>query len=561
MDDPNDKPIPIDEVSVDDGAGPVRYDGGELQRKLHPAIPDLHIPQLQKILHQQHVRSCRVFVDDLPMGSGFLIGAEHVLTCLHVVEVDGEEGQPVRAAADRISVMFALFEDADDWQQPTGSTRVTVNDVSAYASPSAAERKGKASTAPPQSSELDYAVLKLDADIGAGPVGLLEQRGWFKLPRNLAAVEETTPLMVCHQPQGSIIVSFNTSPNTKYTPDKLRLEYENNTQPGSSGSLVSTMRGQPMALHQYGSVGGLTGEGVANHGVPLAKIAKHIEQNFGVVFAALSAQPEPSSKRSRGLTPGDLDKRDSYVYKTAHDMLHAVYERFQSSYAGYLMNPQQTDELLLRPAFESAIDVTRRQCGELDRFAVSLGYKDASEFDPLIADVVRYFKVAEKTGMQAGVEWRQNIKQLYRSISQAMTGLDRKIEAGVNKNRDLAQPVRDRMQMHVLWSDVMSRLDLAQQHWLTGQLPVKGALSALEDAEQTGEWKRAVAVPNTKSPQEKLSRLRAAYDVARIETVASDQAAPVLQAVMEAMSNEYAIVDDQLLSELEQVVWNRGAAP
>ena len=159
-------------------------------------------------------------------GTGFLVGADLVLTNCHVYR--GVEGKsPVArfgyGAADAKYAEVAVKEPA---------------------------------LAVSSEDKLDFALLRLGEAVG-------KQRGWFKPKRHVFAVDQVQ-LILQHAEGEPLQIGIGRVSAVVDLPP--RVTYTTNTEGGSSGSPVFTMDWQLVAIHHYGV------EGVNNVGIPMAAI-------------------------------------------------------------------------------------------------------------------------------------------------------------------------------------------------------------------------------------------------------------------------------------------------
>ena len=513
---------------------------GALQRTVCPNIPGLYPMTYLKMLHQQVVRSCRIRVEDETRGTGFLIGPNLVLTCLHVIEQTSDEGEPHAAEMGAISVLFSKIP---EWDRIGGTIETRVTNILGYSPPSSSEREGHADKIQPTEDELDYALLQLDRHIGQEQAGIAAQRGWYLLPRAVMALDAATPLMICHQPRDRLTLSINTNPNVFYTGGNYRLNYGVNTTNGSSGSLVSTLAGKPLALHQYGAAGGM--REVSNHGVPLHCIYTHIIKNFSTASEMLRDLPDVNTKW-QSLPPAyKVDDRAAYIYKFSHDILHHVYERYQRTYVRDLMLGPKVNSLQPKK-MSRAVVMVRRQYDKLDEFAIKIGYDGAAELDPYMTELLNQLEDAEAEGDDVAPS---SLIDLYATIAQAMQSLDDMIEKGMRAADGLPDDLVRLSEMHALWGYVMADLDETHANWLRWDAP-EAAAQALKSAKRKGVWTDQPP-PLFPSPSEKLDELEKIYELSSSD----EHFRYKLQAIYSGMSMEYGHLDDCLLGGLEKELW------
>jgi V8-like Glu-specific endopeptidase len=190
-------------------------------------------------------------------GTGFLVAADLVLTNYHVMEPVIEE----KASAGAVQINFGYAETelgvaagsmvklADDWHV-----------ASAPYSASDQEEDGE-----PKAGELDFTLLRLGAPVG-------EKLGWLKLRDSRPQAADTIVFVLQH-PEGKPLKQSIGILHESKTP--MRLRYDADTEPGSSGAAVLDQRLELVALHHAGDPNFKT-KASYNQGVPIALIREHL---------------------------------------------------------------------------------------------------------------------------------------------------------------------------------------------------------------------------------------------------------------------------------------------
>jgi V8-like Glu-specific endopeptidase len=177
-----------------------------------------------------------------PLGTAFLVGPDLVLTNHHVA-FDAFRNHP-----ETVRFRFGFREPADGAPQ-AGTTYGLATNWEVHSSPVA---------------KLDYAVVRLDRRAGEEPVGDFKdapRRGWLKLQK--PDVRQSQGLFILQHPGGKTLKMANGGVR-KVAGD--RVDYEVDTEPGSSGSPVFNNKWQLVALHSR------AGTGQFNQGVPITAI-------------------------------------------------------------------------------------------------------------------------------------------------------------------------------------------------------------------------------------------------------------------------------------------------
>ncbi len=217
---------------------------------------------------------CRVEIDGNAAGTGFLVGADAMLTNYHVLESVLKEptlakkvtcrfDYKVLADKSRVEgVVIGLH--STDWNL----------DFSKY---SAAEQTRNPDNPPPTQDELDYALVRLTRRLGeetAAPRGGAAgpRRGWLTIPVNAPVFIPKMPLMIAQHPDGKPLkLAVDTESVIGVNAGGTRVRYATNTEAGSSGSPVFDLDWNLIALHHLGDPA-YDHPPAYNQGVPIDKI-------------------------------------------------------------------------------------------------------------------------------------------------------------------------------------------------------------------------------------------------------------------------------------------------
>jgi hypothetical protein len=203
---------------------------------------------------------CAVTANGAPIGTGFLVGEQAILTNWHVVEQ-----ARARGARDAIACAFDYIRRADG--SLAASEQIAVEAIAVERSCSAAERTAHPDDPPPQPDELDYALLRLQQPT--------LQRGYLRLaagpPLGVGA-----PLYIVQHPNGSpMMIAQDTAAVIGMPHGGARLRYSTNTEPGSSGSPCFTSLWDLVAMHHLGDPE--RRPATYNQGIPTGLIRASIE--------------------------------------------------------------------------------------------------------------------------------------------------------------------------------------------------------------------------------------------------------------------------------------------
>jgi hypothetical protein len=263
---------PVDFV-VQDGAHRDTQPTGEnlapgLQRNIKPHLHLLDLRLWSAGLTEASRRVCRIDIAGSPAGTGFLVGPAAVLTNWHVVEKPIAEGKQAS-----ISCRFDYARQADGSFDPGVEIALGEGGLLHHRPYAPAEVSGTPDQPPPLATELDFALLRLAQSAGS-------ERGWFALPEQDEALPEKTPLMIVQHPHGGPIkLAIDTEAvlPTPGAPERPRLRYATNTDPGSSGSPCLSMDWQLIALHHFGDPA--WSEPKFNQGIPAGRIRADLVAN------------------------------------------------------------------------------------------------------------------------------------------------------------------------------------------------------------------------------------------------------------------------------------------
>lgn len=236
-------------------------EGPGLERNVKPALKKLDteiwLDRFETIKRQV----CRVEANATPIGTGFLVGPDAVLTNWHVVEEARKRG-----VVDKLACRF-------DYRRLVGGgvdagTLVGVAKIADERPCSGAELTASPDVPPPTADELDYALLNLAAP--------MPDRGFLRLSDPPPSAPDD-PLIIVQHPDGDPLrFAIDTDAVIGLIHDGLRLRYRTNTAGGSSGSPCFSMDWDLLALHHLGDPA--KASPAFNQGVPVGLIRKSIEK-------------------------------------------------------------------------------------------------------------------------------------------------------------------------------------------------------------------------------------------------------------------------------------------
>ncbi len=194
---------------------------------------------------------CRVEVAGRPVGTGFLVGPDAVLTCFNVLEAICKGWQlpanvgcrfDARALPGGILLPGMIVKLSYHW----------LIDMSPY---TRAEAGNRPDSVLPTADELDYVLIRLERPVGQeavnseGNKGLV--RGWLPVTGATPEPGLDEPVQIAQYPQGGTLkVSLDMHGNRGANANHTRLRYRTSTEYGSSGAPVFDLNWDVIAVHQ-----------------------------------------------------------------------------------------------------------------------------------------------------------------------------------------------------------------------------------------------------------------------------------------------------------------------
>lgn len=229
--------------------------------------PLIDFAEFQRLLAAHSRRVCRIQFGHTPMGTGFLIGRDLVLTNHHVLTAVFN-GQ---VAATQVRCVFDVI--GPEGSTPTRACALAATWDVAHSPPSSVDLLADPKTKDPGMDELDFAVVRLAEPVGddAGSAG---PRGWLSLPDTFY-VQRGDPLVILQHPRGQALhVAVDTEAILAVNGSENRVRYRTNTEPGSSGSPCFDLSLKMLlALHHSGDPGFRP---IYNEGIPIHRIRQRL---------------------------------------------------------------------------------------------------------------------------------------------------------------------------------------------------------------------------------------------------------------------------------------------
>jgi hypothetical protein len=223
-----------------------------LQKLVRNDNPAVNINEWCRRLTDLEVRVCRVDINGGPMGTGFLVGPQVVLTNYHVVKsvLDGVH------AATTLSCLFDYKVLANATSNPGERVPLLAgHEIPVHSPCTDDEFTPQPDKTLPTVEQLDFALLHLDRPMGKLPVSGPESppRGWEALPAAAAKLIPDQGLIIVQHPRGEPMkLAIDTQSVLHLNANGTRVRYRTNTEGGSSGSPVFDMFWDLVALHHLG---------------------------------------------------------------------------------------------------------------------------------------------------------------------------------------------------------------------------------------------------------------------------------------------------------------------
>lgn len=221
-------------------------------------------------------RVCRFSFDIgrlLPVGSGFLVAPDVVLTNHHVVAsvINGiRQAKQIRVQFDHYELTDGsvsagtIVQTAEKWliaSAPHDPVDITVHDL----------------TTEPNPANLDFALVRLERKIG-DENARDRKRGWLDLETTAENARAGAPAFIAQYPgERPMQLALDTGGVIGYSPNELRLRYHTNTLGGSSGAPVFNQDWELLALHHAGDPEyPELDTGKYNEGIPIRTLTRHL---------------------------------------------------------------------------------------------------------------------------------------------------------------------------------------------------------------------------------------------------------------------------------------------
>lgn len=232
----------------------------------------LDVARWRAELTRMEWRVCRIDFEGAGHGTGFLVAPDVVLTNYHVVESVHRGTHPPAALSCRFDYKMRADGEAVAAGEILGLAADWLVDFSPY---SALDLQPDPKPGEPSDDELDYALLRLEREVGheaAGGAEQAEPRGWIEIsdrPVDFAAQRVVTILQ--HPRTQPLELALGMAENVAVNSAGNRIRHAVPTEPGSSGSPLFDGDWRLVALHHSGAPD--TIHPSYNQAIPITKIA------------------------------------------------------------------------------------------------------------------------------------------------------------------------------------------------------------------------------------------------------------------------------------------------
>ncbi len=471
---------------------------------------------------------CSIQTGGNPLGTGFLVGPDAVLTNYHVVE------RIIDAAGVPVKPVVCIF---DYLKLPNGAVQLgtpfEVSKCLEWSVYGAAEATDRINDPMPTEDELDYALLLLKQPVGQmePPGQALRRRGWVDLwdtpwdcqpppPQGAAVMTRDSQVIVLQHPLGGP----QTYATRKFKDENAlhtRMRYEWMTAPGSSGSPCLNQEYRVFALHHLGDE--RWNALAASQGVPIKLIRDRISRKNGasvpkydVLVDATQLAPWSGFFRMLGQYPEAMSaiRKSSQTIKTIsdrtadlrrHKAVHDVLQILQSFLPALQAAFEETDPKKANQSMRLSARTMERtwssfsaEARELKAAAQARGSSEMNwldEFSSAIATLLESDEIIDKIKATAIIakhlrfqppELNGKVRailrdlpvgellQVFQSVLESMDlkGIASVISSGPDRLRAHWERLQRNVEDHNAWQDVDNELSmLAQQQPTANSYP------------------------------------------------------------------------------------------
>jgi len=224
------------------------------------------------LLRQKQI--CRIEIDGIGVGTGFLVGPKCIITNYHVVrKIINSQGSFTRVIC-RFDYSELMTGEVFEGVQVRLSDESLLT-FSGYSEDDPISRNINSNKA---QDELDYALFNINESDHD-----LSDRGWIDLCNKPPEMQLNDPVIIMQHPLNSIgnendvlKIAFDTNGFMGTNSNETRCRYSTSTLKGSSGSPCFNINWDILALHHYGDPAFRGAE--FNQGIPVHSIKQQIEE-------------------------------------------------------------------------------------------------------------------------------------------------------------------------------------------------------------------------------------------------------------------------------------------
>jgi hypothetical protein len=258
--------------------GSMRATAAAFEANVKPKLKSVDMAVWRERMAAVEGQVCRIEFNGNPIGTGFLVGPDLVMTNYHVMESPIKGKIPVGQVGCRFDYKVLSDNSRSEGTVVQLSDKNWQVDCGSY---SKAEADSQPDREAPTADELDFALVRLARPVGGEPIGQnatagAPKRGWIAIPAQQPALDEKMTLMIAQHPDGSPMkLAFDTDSVIGLTGEGRRVRYTTNTEHGSSGSPCFNIDWTLVALHHMGDPAWHRVPGY-NQGIPIGLIGARL---------------------------------------------------------------------------------------------------------------------------------------------------------------------------------------------------------------------------------------------------------------------------------------------
>jgi hypothetical protein len=274
----------------------------DLERKVRDELAFIDVMAWRARLGELETQVCRVETPT-SMGTGFLVGADVVLTNYHVMQSVIQRPALARDVIFRFD--YKRLDDGRTLNIGTEHRLVNGDWLLDHSSYSRVDLLDNVAGETPSPDELDYAFLRLDVEAGNEAIAGAKAepgagtRGWVKLEKAPPTLVIGAALFILQHPNNQPLkLAIDTNAVQQINLNGTRVRYRTNTEPGSSGSPVFDQHWRLYALHHSGDRAIVP---ALNQGIPLTAIIALLDQRGKAELLTLRRDTPEAQSGSAGI--------------------------------------------------------------------------------------------------------------------------------------------------------------------------------------------------------------------------------------------------------------------